>query len=104
MSRGGGRPRRPWLSGVRSVTPSELRVARMSNGEIAQALFIITQTVTSHLSGAYRKLGIASRSQLAAMLSEDARRIGLAGRAAGALAGAATRNTLEICRLRSVWP
>ncbi len=71
----GGRPRRPWLSGVRSLTPSELRVARMaasgmSNGEIAQTLFITTQTVKGHLSAAYRKLQIAGRDQVGAALRE----------------------------------
>jgi DNA-binding CsgD family transcriptional regulator len=71
----GGRPRRPWLSGVRSLTPSELRVARMaasgmSNGEIAQTLFITTQTVKGHLSAAYRKLHIAGREHLDAALRE----------------------------------
>jgi hypothetical protein len=41
---------------------------------------------------------------LAAMLRKPDWHPGLAGRAAGALAGAAPRNTLEMCRLRSVWP
>lgn len=39
----GGRPRRPALSGVESLTPGQLRVAKMaaeglSNREIAEAL------------------------------------------------------------------
>ena len=57
-----------------ALTPSELRVARLagtgrSNQEVAQALFITTQTVKGHLSGAYRKLGITSRRELAAALA-----------------------------------
>src|SRR5262245_11574471 len=74
----GARPRRIALSGVESLTPSERRVAEMaaagpSNREIAQALFVTPKTVEVHLSSAYRKLGISSRSQLAAALAEPAR-------------------------------
>jgi DNA-binding CsgD family transcriptional regulator/tetratricopeptide (TPR) repeat protein len=74
----GARPRRISLSGPESLTPSELRVARMAaegptNREIAQALFVTPKTVEVHLSSVYRKLGISSRSQLAAALAEPAR-------------------------------
>ncbi|MEA2492786.1 MAG: hypothetical protein QOJ29_697 [Thermoleophilaceae bacterium] len=73
----GARPRRLMLSGVDSLTPSEARVARMAAGgatnrEIAQALFVTPKTVEVHLSGAYRKLGIGSRTDLPALLSEQA--------------------------------
>jgi DNA-binding CsgD family transcriptional regulator len=66
----GARPRRPWSTGVDALTPSELRVARLaadgaSNQEIAQALFVTTQTVKGHLSGVYRKLGVGGRGELA---------------------------------------
>ena len=72
----GARPRRVALSGVASLTPSERRVAEMAadgptNREIAQALFVTPKTVEVHLSSAYRKLGISSRSQLAAVLAES---------------------------------
>jgi DNA-binding CsgD family transcriptional regulator len=75
----GARPRRVALSGVASLTPSERRVAEMAadgptNREIAQALFVTPKTVEVHLSSVYRKLGITSRSQLAAALEESARR------------------------------
>jgi DNA-binding NarL/FixJ family response regulator len=44
-----------------------------TNKEIAQALFVTPKTVEVHLSSAYRKLGINSRSQLAAALAETDR-------------------------------
>jgi DNA-binding CsgD family transcriptional regulator len=71
----GARPRRPWLTGIDALTPSELRVARLasrgrSNQEVAQALFITTQTVKGHLSSVYRKLGISSRRELDAALTQ----------------------------------
>jgi DNA-binding CsgD family transcriptional regulator len=73
----GARPRRFELTGVESLTASELRVARMAgdgltNREIAQALFVTEKTVEGHLSHAYRKLDIGSRSQLAGALAEEA--------------------------------
>jgi DNA-binding CsgD family transcriptional regulator len=69
----GGRPRRPRLLGAEALTASERRVAAMaseglSNPEIAQALFITKKTVESHLSSAYRKLGIRSRAELTTAL------------------------------------
>jgi DNA-binding CsgD family transcriptional regulator len=65
----GARPRRRALSGVASLTPSELRVAEMAaegmkNKEIAQGLFVTLRTVEMHLSNAYGKLAISSRDQL----------------------------------------
>jgi DNA-binding CsgD family transcriptional regulator len=63
------RPRRLMVSGLESLTPSERRVAEMAaenmtNKDIAQALFVTPKTVEVHLSSVYRKLEIASRSQL----------------------------------------
>jgi DNA-binding CsgD family transcriptional regulator len=71
----GARPRRAMSTGVRALTASEERVARMAmagptNREIAQALFVTEKTVEMHLSNAYRKLGISSRSQLTRVLAE----------------------------------
>ena len=59
----GARPRNVVLSGVDSLTPSEVRVARMavegmSNREIAQGLFVTTKTVETHLRHVYQKLGV----------------------------------------------
>jgi DNA-binding CsgD family transcriptional regulator len=76
LSAAGGRMRHVELTGVRSLTPSELRVARMavdgkSNREIAQALFLTVRTIEMHLSDAYRKLEICSRDELASALEND---------------------------------
>ena len=75
----GGRPRRPVLSGLDSLTPSERRVAQLtagglSNREIAQNLFITARTVEGHLTHAYEKLAITSRQQLPAALTPPAAR------------------------------
>jgi DNA-binding CsgD family transcriptional regulator len=70
----GARPRSTALSGVRSLTPSEKRVADlaaggMSNREIAQELFVTPKTVEVHLSNTYRKLEISGRRELAGALA-----------------------------------
>jgi DNA-binding CsgD family transcriptional regulator len=64
--------RRPSTSGL---TETEDRVARLaaqglSNKEIAAALFVTVHTVEAHLVHVYRKLGIRSRSELAAGLAK----------------------------------
>jgi DNA-binding NarL/FixJ family response regulator len=41
----------------------------MTNRDIAQSLFVTPKTVEVHLSSAYRKLGIGSRTHLATALS-----------------------------------
>lgn len=72
----GARPRRAAISGVDSLTPSELRVARhaaegQTNTQIAQALFVTSKTVESHLRHAYRKLDIRSREELPGALTPE---------------------------------
>jgi DNA-binding CsgD family transcriptional regulator len=69
----GARPRRLQTSGLQSLTPAELRVVKLAadgqtNGAIATSLFINLKTVESHLTRAYRKLGIADRAELKAAL------------------------------------
>ena len=69
----GARPRRTATSGIDSLTPSELRVARlavdhMTNKEIAQSLFVTTKTVESHLHHVFQKLNVSSRQELEAAL------------------------------------
>ena len=68
----GARPRivRPAV-----LTPQELQVAALvatgrSNREVAEALYVSVRTVESHLGRIYRKLAIASRSQLIARADE----------------------------------
>lgn len=70
----GARPRRQLLTGVASLTPSELRVARLvaqgySNPQVARALFVTRSTVETHLQATFRKLDISRREQLAAELT-----------------------------------
>jgi DNA-binding CsgD family transcriptional regulator len=65
----GARPRRRPVVGIEALTPTERRVAAMaagglSNREIAQALFVSLKTVETHLSRAYRKLDVRSRTEL----------------------------------------
>jgi DNA-binding CsgD family transcriptional regulator len=60
---------RPRL-GVRALTPTERRVVELiatgrSNQAIAEELFVSRRTVESHVSAAYRKLGVRSRVSLA---------------------------------------
>ena len=70
----GGRPRRDRITGRDALTPSEHRIARLAvagqtNREIAQRLFVTPKTVEVHLSGVYRKLGIAGRPTLSRALT-----------------------------------
>ena len=65
----GVRSRRVELTGLASLTPSEMRVVEMASGglsnrQIAQALFVTTKAIEWHLGNAYRKLGINSRAGL----------------------------------------
>ena len=69
----GARPRAPHQSGPGALTPSERRVAGLAaqghtNRQIAGLLSVSPNTVEVHLTNAYRKLAISSRTQLAEVL------------------------------------
>jgi DNA-binding CsgD family transcriptional regulator len=56
------------------LTPQELQIALLvtegrTNAEVGRALFLSTRTVEFHLSRAYRKLGVASRTELTRRLA-----------------------------------
>jgi DNA-binding CsgD family transcriptional regulator len=58
----------PGISGEQ-LTPQELQIALLvsqgrTNAQVGQAVFLSTRTVEFHLSRAYRKLGVASRTEL----------------------------------------
>jgi DNA-binding NarL/FixJ family response regulator len=64
---------------VEELTPHELQVALLvaqglTNREVGSALFLSPKTIEHHLSAIYRKLGLRSRTQLAALLSEEVER------------------------------
>jgi DNA-binding CsgD family transcriptional regulator len=70
----GARPRREALRGRDALTPSEMRIAGMAaqgltNREIAQALFVTTKTVETHLRHTFQKLEVDSRTELKTALS-----------------------------------
>jgi ATP/maltotriose-dependent transcriptional regulator MalT len=65
-------PRRRPRTGWASLTPTELDVVRLvaeglSNPGIGNRLFISRGTVKTHLSHVYAKLGVANRTELAAL-------------------------------------
>jgi len=74
LAAAGGRARNGTSpSALDSLSPQELQVARavgqgLNNIEAAAALFVSRKTVEAHLTRAYRKLGIRSRTELARLL------------------------------------
>jgi predicted ATPase/DNA-binding NarL/FixJ family response regulator len=65
-------------TGWASLTPSEREVVRLvvdglSNPEIASRLFVSRATVKTHLSHVYAKVGVANRTELAALATEQDR-------------------------------
>jgi DNA-binding CsgD family transcriptional regulator len=72
LARIGGRPPR-----TGGLTPAERRVAELAaqghtNREIASLLFLSAKTVDAHLTSAYAKLGVRSRTELAHRLGDTA--------------------------------
>jgi DNA-binding CsgD family transcriptional regulator len=72
LARIGGRPPR-----TGGLTPTERRVAELAaqgrtNREVAGLLFLSAKTVAAHLTSAYAKLGVRSRTELAHRMREIA--------------------------------
>ncbi|HLI15798.1 MAG TPA: LuxR family transcriptional regulator [Acidimicrobiales bacterium] len=72
----GARPRRAAVSGLASLTPSELRVATLAasgltNREIALRLVVTTKAVEFHLRHVFAKLGVSRRGALATIVGSD---------------------------------
>ena len=70
VSRARGERKRP-SSGWASLTPTELEVVKLvakglTNPEVGERLFTGRGTVKTHLAHVFTKLGIATRSELAA--------------------------------------
>jgi DNA-binding CsgD family transcriptional regulator len=60
--------------GAEQLTPQELQIALLvtegrTNAEVGRAVFLSTRTVEFHLSRAYRKLGVSSRTELTRRLT-----------------------------------
>ena len=54
---------------AKGTNPEELIAAGATNREAGEALFLSDRTVEHHLRNAYRKLGVRSRTELAACWS-----------------------------------
>ncbi|MFJ7996784.1 LuxR C-terminal-related transcriptional regulator [Streptomyces sp. NPDC096310] len=70
----GARRRNAPLTGTRSLTASERRIAALAadgstNAEISELLHLAKRTVETHLTSTYRKLGIRRRADLKTALS-----------------------------------
>jgi DNA-binding NarL/FixJ family response regulator len=67
--------RRP-VDGLATLTPQELQIARYiaegrSNRDVATLLFVSPRTVAYHLEKIFRKLGVASRADIARVAFEE---------------------------------
>ncbi len=72
LGRAAGRRGRPDQLTATERTICDLAVAGLRNHEIAAQLFLSTKTVEANLSRGYRKLGVRSRTELAAAMARAA--------------------------------
>lgn len=81
LREGGARRAATARTGSGSLTASERRIAELAaqsrtNTEIAELLHLARRTVETHLTSAYRKLGIRRRAELGAALTDAGSRSG----------------------------
>ncbi len=72
LGRGGSRA--PGEEGLASLSPRELEIAHLvseglTNREIGTRLFLSEKTVETHLTHVFQKLGLRSRTQVAALVA-----------------------------------
>ncbi|MFG2343795.1 helix-turn-helix transcriptional regulator [Streptomyces phaeochromogenes] len=84
LREGGARRAATARTGSGSLTASERRIAELAaqsrtNMEIAELLHLARRTVETHLTSAYRKLGIRRRAELGAALTDAGSRSGPPG-------------------------
>ncbi|WP_326729634.1 helix-turn-helix transcriptional regulator [Streptomyces phaeochromogenes] len=84
LREGGARRAATARTGSGSLTASERRIAELAaqsrtNMEIAELLHLARRTVETHLTSAYRKLGIRRRAELGAALTDTGSRSGPPG-------------------------
>ncbi|MEU9785053.1 AAA family ATPase [Streptomyces phaeochromogenes] len=84
LREGGARRAATARTGSGSLTASERRIAELAaqsrtNMEIAELLHLARRTVETHLTSAYRKLGIRRRAELGAALTDAGARSGPPG-------------------------
>lgn len=77
----GERVRQRKLQVFDELTPREIQLARivaqgLSNREAAEHMFVSPKTVEAHLGAMYRKLGVRSRTELAAKINQRSLRNG----------------------------
>ncbi len=88
LREGGARRAATARTGSGSLTASERRIAELAaqsrtNMEIAELLHLARRTVETHLTSAYRKLGIRRRAELGAALTDAGPRSGPPGPGTG---------------------
>jgi DNA-binding NarL/FixJ family response regulator len=71
---GRGGPRAPGSEGLDALSPRELEIAQLvgeglTNREIGARLFLSEKTIETHLTHVFQKLGLRSRTQVAAMVA-----------------------------------